>query len=220
MRPLTWFLPKPLVPVAGAPMVVRQMAALKRAGITEVVINAAHLAPALIGRLGDGSRFGMKILWSVEGLSAADALETRGGIRRALPLLTSGGEEHFLVIAGDIATDYDYRRLVERASAMKRHPQDALAHLVLVPNPNFHPKGDMALGAGGRISRDGEKKTFSSLGLYSARLFEGVPEGPSKLFPWLFRFADRGLLTGEVFEGRWANVGTPAEWMRAEDLFA
>lgn len=222
LRPLTCLSPKPLVPVAGVPMAVRQAIALKRAGIGEVVINAASGSRRLRGALGDGSRWGLRILWSVEGDEPRDALETLGGAARALPLLTAGGEERFLIVAGDIATDYDYSALVHRAEALS--PEGALAHLVLVSNPPYHPQGDMTLAADGLVRRrgaaPGEALTFSSLGAYHASIFEGVEPRRAPLFPWLYQFADAGRVTGERFGGRWANVGTLEELERAEALFA
>ncbi|MDO5531018.1 nucleotidyltransferase family protein [Sutterella sp.] len=218
LRPLTQIHPKPLTCVAGVPMIERQIAALKAAGIREFVVNAAHGARVLTGALGDGSHLGVRILWSHEGDSAGEALETRGGIVRALPLLAEGGEGGgFIVVAGDIVTDYDYRALVGRAAALSE--EGALAHLILVPNPDFHPQGDLALTPDGLIAREGTKYTFSSLAAYHPALFRGVPDGRAKLFPWLLGAVDAGRVTGELFSGRWANVGTPVELERAEKLF-
>lgn len=115
MRPLTQILPKPLIEVGGVPMAVRQILALRKAGITEIVVNAAHGARILMAELGDGRSLGVKLLWSVEGFTAEDALETRGGIVRALPLLGSGP---FIAVAGDIVTDFDYSALVRRAGTL------------------------------------------------------------------------------------------------------
>lgn len=222
LRPLTWLMPKPLVPVAGTPMVLRQALALKRAGIDEIVINAAAGSRRLQGALGDGSRWGLRFLWSVEGEEASDALETLGGAALALPLLTAGGEDRFLIVAGDIATDFDYASLRQRAEELS--PGGALAHLVFVSNPPYHPQGDMTLGADGAVHRRGaeagETLTFSSLGAYHASLFSGVEPQRAALFPWLYQFVDEGRVTGERFDGRWANVGTLEELARAEALFA
>ena len=217
LRPLTQIAPKPLVRVAGEPLIVRQILALRRAGIAEFVVNAAHGARILMAELGDGARWGVSIQWSVEGFRTEDALETRGGIVRALPLLTRGGEPRFLVAAGDIATDYDYAGLRARAEGLSS--AGSLAHLVLVPNPSFHAKGDFGL-EDGRIVREGaEKFTFSSLAAYDAALFEGLSDARAPLFPWMFGAIDAGRVTGEVFRGRWANVGTLEELRRAGALF-
>ncbi len=204
LRPLTYLLPKPLVPVAGVPMVVRQMLALKAAGITEVVINTAHGAARLEALLGDGQSYGMQITYSREGLSKADALETLGGIVKAQPFLLNDPDEAFLVVAGDIVTDYDYRELVSAARSLSR--QGDLAHLVLVPNPDFHPLGDMGLEAG-HIVREPRRWTFSSLGAYHRSLFDGLEVARAKLFPWLWQTIEAGRVQGSVYQGLWLNVG-------------
>lgn len=204
LRPLTYLLPKPLVPVAGVPMVVRQMLALKAAGITEVVINTAHGAARLEALLGDGQSYGMQITYSREGLSKADALETLGGIVKAQPFLLNDSDEAFLVVAGDIVTDYDYRELVSAARSLSS--QGDLAHLVLVPNPDFHPLGDMGLEAG-HIVREPRRWTFSSLGAYHRSLFDGLEVARAKLFPWLWQTIEAGRVQGSVYQGLWLNVG-------------
>ncbi len=216
LRPLTQIAPKPLARVAGEPMVVRQILSLRRAGVTEIVINAAHGARILMAELGDGARWGVRIAWSVEGLETRDALETRGGVVRALPLL---GSEPFLAVAGDIVTDMDYCALAERARSLS--PKGALAHLALVANPSFHAKGDFGL-ENGLVRRPGPGGawTYSSLAAFHPALFAGVPEGRAKLFPWMLGAIDAGRVTGEVFRGLWANVGTLAEMRRAEAMLA
>lgn len=213
MRPITLETPKPLVEAAGIPMAVRQILALKAAGITEFVVNAAHLSDVLVSRLGDGSDLGVSIKYSIEGASSSDALETRGGIVKALPLLTDGTEP-FIAVAGDIVTDYPYELLVGKAEGLGCN---ALAHLVLVDNPDYHPLGDMCLGADGRITRSrGDRLTFSSLGAYSPKMFEGLDEQKAALFPWMNQFIDAGLVTGERYDGMWFNVGDAEELARAE----
>ena len=161
LQPLTRAVPKPLVSVGGAPMAVRQIIALREAGVRDVVINAAHRWRLLRAALGDGSAWGVRIHWSVEGDSVDEALETRGGIVKALPLLSPDRKTPFLVVAGDIVTDYPYGRLVARGAALG---EEALAHLVLVPNPSYHPSGDMRLEAG-RLRSDAPTRTFASLGV-------------------------------------------------------
>lgn len=215
LRPLTQILPKPLVPVAGIPMVVRQIKALKAAGITSIVINTAHGAGVLEPQLGDGARWGVTIRYSREGRSTADALETLGGIVKALPLLTDEGEESFLVVAGDIVTAYDYRSLVLAAQGLKA--QDKTAHLVLVPNPPYHSQGDMTL-TDSIVSRETKTLTFSSLGAYRADIFRGLPAERAKLFPWLWQFVDSGRVSGEFFDGMWLNVGDFDELEKANQL--
>lgn len=212
MRPLTQIEPKPLIAVGGVPMAVRQIRALKDAGISEIVVNAAHGARILMAELGDGSRWGVKLLWSVEGVRTEDALETRGGIVRALPLL---GEEPFVAVAGDIVTDYDYSTLLRAARELS--PEGCLAHLVLVPNPGFHAKGDFGLNDG-KVARKGEKFTFSSLAAWHPQLFRGLSDERAKLFPWMNAWIDAGRVSGELYCGLWANVGTIDELARAEAL--
>lgn len=213
MRPITLETPKPLVEAAGIPMAVRQILALKAAGIVEFVVNAAHLSSVLVSRLGDGSDLGVSIKYSIEGASSSDALETRGGIVKALPMLTDG-EEPFIAAAGDVVTDYPYAELVRRAEGLG---EEALAHLVLVDNPSYHPQGDMCLDADGRITLSrGERLTFSSFGAYSPKMFEGLDSGRAALFPWMHKFIEAGLVTGERYEGMWFNVGDAEELARAE----
>ena len=213
MRPLTQLMPKPLVPVLGIPMVVRQILALRRAGVTEIMLNAAHGARILQGAIGDGSRWGVRVAYSVEGNSTEEALETRGGIVKALPYLAEGGKA-FLAVAGDIVTDYNYARLLERARLLDQSNADA--HLVLVPNPSYHPRGDMSLAPSGRVGREGERLTFSSLAAYRTSLFEWLPAVEAKLFPWLWKIIDAGRVTGERWDGAWYNVGTIEERNRVE----
>lgn len=145
LRPLTQLYPKPLTTIGGVPLAVRQILALKRAGITEIVVNVAYGARILQAELGDGSRWGVHLAWSVEGHTAAEALETRGGIVRALPLLMAGSEDGaFIVAAGDIATDYDYAALAEQAQSLSASGD--WAHLVMVANPTFHPPRRLSAG--------------------------------------------------------------------------
>ena len=221
LRPLTLLYPKPLTAVAGVPLAVRQILALKRAGITEIVVNAAYGSRILEAELGDGSRWGVKLLWSIEGRTGEEALETRGGIAKALPLLTAGGEDGgFIVAAGDIAADFDYGAIAERARGLDASGD--LAHLVMVPNPDFHPQGDFRL-IDGRIARKekagGEALTYASIAAFHPALFSGVDAGRAALFPWMFGAIDADRVSGEKFPGRWANVGTLEELARAEAMF-
>lgn len=192
-------------------MTVRVLLALRLAGIREAVLNLAHGADAVPAALGTGEALGMRLFYSREGSTAEEALETRGGLVRAMDLLTDNGRyEHFIAVAGDIVSDYDFFRLTERARCWEADPACApAAHLVLVPNPAYHPQGDMALAPEGAVSREGagERLTFASIGLYRADAFAGLPDGRSPLFPWLWE----KRLTGEKFVGPWANVGDPAE---------
>jgi MurNAc alpha-1-phosphate uridylyltransferase len=211
LRPLTDTTAKPLLAVAGKRLIEWQIEALARAGVQDMVVNTAHLPGQFEDVLGDGSRYGVRLAYSREGERAEDALETLGGIVRALPRL---GTSAFVVASGDIVTDYDYAALEKRAGAIDAGEADA--HLVLVDNPPFHPRGDMALTLG-RVDPDGEPRlTYANIGVFAPRLFAGLAPGRAKLFPWLYRAARAGRVTGERSSARWFNIGTPAELERAD----
>jgi MurNAc alpha-1-phosphate uridylyltransferase len=210
MRPLTDHTPKPLQPMHGRPMIEWHLLALARAGVREVVINTAWLEDQFPAALGDGSRWGLRIRYSMEGRDHGGALETAGGIATALPLL---GAERFWVLAGDIVAPGFQ---ADRASAERFAASSDEAHLWLVPNPDFHPDGDFALDAAGRVSRPPEGSarpwTYSSLALVHARLVAGVAAGErAALGPRLFAAAAAGRLGGQALAGPWHNVGTPAQ---------
>ena len=206
MRPLTDLTAKPLLEAGGRRLIEWQIAQLARAGVRDIVINTAHFPDHFEAALGDGARLGVSLVYSREGESAADALETLGGIVRALPLL---GSAPFIVASGDIVTDFDYARLQKVGAAMQAGSADA--HLVLVDNPPFHPRGDMAL-VHGRVHPDGaDRLTYANIGMFAPRLFDSVPAGRARLFPWLYDAARAGRVSGERYEGRWRNVGTPHE---------
>jgi MurNAc alpha-1-phosphate uridylyltransferase len=194
LRPLTDTTPKPLIEVAGKPLIRYHIDRLRDAGMTDIVINTAWLADSIHDMLGDGSRFGVSISYSDEGT----ALETAGGIIRALPKL---GEEPFLVINGDIWCDYDFTSLPVMAA-------DKLAHLVLVDNPQHNPAGDFAIENGLIRNHAAGMLTFSGIGIYRKALFEGQAPGPLPLAPILREMADQGLVSGEHYAGRWTDVGT------------
>ena len=194
LRPLTDELPKPLVEVAGKPLIEYHLKALARAGFREVVINQGHLGDLLPEMLGNGSRWGVKIHWSDE---QPEALETGGGIFKALPLL---GSAPFLVINGDLWTDYPFARL--------RAVKCDWAHLVMVPNPSHNPVGDFAL-AGARIRETGDRKlTFSGMAVYNPRLFDGCQLGKFSVVPLVRLAMENHLVTGEEFQGDWNDIGT------------
>lgn len=198
MRPLTDVTPKPLLPVAGRPLIVWHLERLARAGFREIVINHAHLGDQIEAMLGDGDAWGVRIQYSAE---PQGALETAGGIANALPLL---GAEPFLVVNGDIFCDWDFARARAALTA------DALAHLVLVANPPHHPAGDFTLD-GDTVGR-GEcgRLTFSGIGVYRPELFAGIERGrPAKLAPLLVEAIAAGRIRGERHAGRWEDVGTP-----------
>ncbi|CAG1022009.1 N-acetyl-alpha-D-muramate 1-phosphate uridylyltransferase [Patescibacteria group bacterium] len=195
MRPLTDHTPKPLLQVAGKPMIVHTIEQLVKAGFTELIINHAHLGSQIETALGDGSQFGAAIHYSPEG---EQGLETAGGIIHALPLL---GNQPFLVVNGDIATDFNF-------AVLKNQPID-LAHLVLVPNPEHHPNGDFGL-TNGLVKEDAaEPLTFSGIGVYSPKLFKNLPEGSRKLGKLLRSNMADGRISGQKFTGFWLDVGTP-----------
>ncbi|MBP0620169.1 N-acetylmuramate alpha-1-phosphate uridylyltransferase MurU [Cupriavidus consociatus] len=214
MRPLTDTCPKPLLAVGGKPLIVWKIEALARAGLRDIVINHAWLGEQIEAALGDGSRFGVRIAYSPE----TEALETAGGIARALPLLSHDPArgEIFLAVSGDIFCDYDFRTLLPRAIALAGQAEPRM-HLVMVPNPAFHPRGDFTMDAQGRLSLDedpthGERLTFGNIGLYDTRLFTGIAPGSRVAMTPLYRAAiTAGTATGERFAGRWENVGTPAQ---------
>jgi MurNAc alpha-1-phosphate uridylyltransferase len=206
MRPLTDRTPKPLLPVAGRPLIVWHLERLARAGFREIVINHAHLGDQIEAVLDDGSAWGVSIRYSPE---PAGALETAGGIANALPLL---GDEPFLVVNGDIYCEWDFAKSRSALAA------DDIAHLVLVPNPLHHAAGDFALNAD-RVNASGEPRfTFSGIGVYRPSLFAGVERGkPAKLAPLLRAAMAENRVGGELHGGRWVDVGTP---QRLEELDA
>jgi MurNAc alpha-1-phosphate uridylyltransferase len=195
MRPLTDTTPKPLLDVCGKPLIVHHIQALANAGIRELVINHAWLGEQIEAALGDGSQYDVRIDYSPE---YPEALETGGGIFRALPLL---GDQPFIVVNGDVMCDIDYRLL-------PADPQ-GLAHLVLVPNPEHHPKGDFAL-QDHLVRADGQPKfTFSGIGVYRPQLLENCTAGKFQLAPLLRRAMAEDQVTGEIHKGFWIDVGTP-----------
>lgn len=209
MRPLTDTMPKPLIPVAGKPLIVWHLERLSRAGIRQVVINHAWLGSMLETTLGDGSAYGMEISYSAE----TTALETAGGIATALPLL---GTEPFLVINGDIWCDWDLKQAHEIAVQLKPHGQQAW--LLLVANPAHHPKGDFVLESDGLVhapdqstgANDTNCYTFAGIGVYQPTLFAHTPAGqPAKLAPLLRAAMAHDQISGGLHAGMWVDVGTP-----------
>ena len=205
MRPLSDACPKPLLTVGGKPLIVWQIEALARAGFRELVINAAHRASQLAETLGDGAALGVRIAWSLE----AEALETAGGIATAMSLIPEGP---FIVVSGDIWTDYDYAGLQARVERIACDNAAPRVHLVMVPNPPYHPAGDFALD-GEHIRRDGPNRlTFGNIGVYDSALFRELPRGVKlKLLPLYHQWIGLGQVSGERFGGPWVNVGTPAD---------
>jgi len=194
MRPLTDSLPKPLVRIGGRPLIGWHLTRLARVGVREVVINVSWLGEQLRAALGDGADFGVRISWSEEG---PVPLETGGGIFRALPLLGPGA---FLVVNADIWTDIDFGRL---ALAPQAH-----AHLVLIPNPPHHPRGDFGLEGDRVVQRDSDRFTYSGVGVYRAEFFHDCADGRFPLLPLLNRAIAARRVTAEVHRGEWCDVGT------------
>ncbi|HDR9256587.1 TPA: nucleotidyltransferase family protein [Burkholderia vietnamiensis] len=209
MRPLTDTRPKPLLEAGGKPLIVWQIEALARAGIDTIVINHAWLGAQVEAALGDGSRWGVRLAYSAE----REALETAGGIAQALPLLERDGRPTvFAAVSGDVFCEFDYRTLASRAAPMAALEAPAM-HLVMVPNPPFHPAGDFALGDDGRLSLDGAARlTFGNIGLYDTRMFRDLEPGMRRALTPYYRAAiEAGRATGERYDGVWENVGTPAQ---------
>jgi N-acetyl-alpha-D-muramate 1-phosphate uridylyltransferase len=198
MRPLTDDTPKPLLIAGGRPLIVWHLEKLAAAGVGLVVINTSQLADQFEPLLGNGDRWGLRVVYSYEG---PEPLETGGGMLRALPLL---GPEPFIALSADINTDYDYARLPVEPNG--------LVHLVMVPNPDWYPGGDFSL-EGNRLHEagPGQRLTFGNIGVYRPGLVENQPPGCFKLGPLYRKAMAAGQASGELFEGRWTNVGTPAQ---------
>ncbi|MEJ2553356.1 MAG: nucleotidyltransferase family protein [Gammaproteobacteria bacterium] len=195
MRPLTDATPKPMLRVGGQCLIEYHLHALARADIREVVINLGHLGEQIEARLGDGRRYGLSIRYSQEG---DHVLDTGGGILRALPLM---GPDPFIVINGDIFTDFAFGDLLQRSVA--------LAHVVLVANPAHHPQGEFSL-VDGQVGVEGAPRyTFSGIGIYRPELFVDCAAGVFPLAPLLRRAMLTGQVNGELYEGVWCDVGTP-----------
>ncbi len=199
MRPLTDTTPKPLLKVAGKMLIEYHLENLARAGITEVVINHAWLGKQLPVALGDGHAYGINIVYSDEGDTA---LETAGGIVNALDLL---GDDPFIVVNGDIWTDYDFGQLNNRLDSQPMH-------LVLVDNPAHHPQGDFCLNSDGLLIEQNEATalTYSGIGIYSPELFTKLKTDVLPLAPLIHEAISRQQVSGEHYQGQWWDIGTPA----------
>ena len=196
MRPLTDHTPKPLLEVGGIPLIVWHIENLYHFGFREIVINIAHLGYKIEQYLGDGSEWGVHITYSDE--QEEGALESAGGIIKALPLL---GDDTFLVVNGDIWCDYVFDPEFELA-------QGVLAHLILVPNPAHNPEGDFAL-RDQKVIVGGGRYTFSGIGYYHPDLFRNHPYGKQALAPILREAMRDSRVSGQLYEGEWRDVGTP-----------
>jgi MurNAc alpha-1-phosphate uridylyltransferase len=193
LRPLTDRTPKPLLEVAGKKLIEYHIENLARAGITDIVINTAWLSEQIHSALGDGTRYGVNIRYSDEG----EALETAGGIIRALPLLG----ETFIVVNGDIWCDFDF-------STWANKKLDTQAHLLLVENPDHNTSGDFGIEHGMLTNTASSMYTYSGIGIYSADLFNNMPDGKAALAPILRTISQQGLISAELYTGKWTDVGT------------
>ncbi len=206
MRPLTDHTPKPLLTVGGKPLIVWHIEKLAAAGFTELVINHAWLGAQIESALGDGSAWGVHIAWSRE----ETALETAGGIAFARKLI---GDTPFLSVSADIFSDYDYARLAARLAAMAADPTLPDAHLVMVPNPPFHPGGDFALTEDGLLAIEGSPKyNYAGFSVHRPQLFDHIAAGTKlAMRPIWNTLIAQGRASGELHTGGWDNIGTPAQ---------
>jgi N-acetyl-alpha-D-muramate 1-phosphate uridylyltransferase len=205
MRPLTDREPKPLLRVGGKRLIEWHLERLAAAGFRDIVINTAWLGEQIEAALGDGARYGLSIVYSHE---RPEALETGGGIFQALPLL---GTAPFLIVNGDVWTDVDFASLRHEPAAT------ALAHLVLVPNPPQHARGDFRLEDGLVLEGEGKRYTYSGVGIYRPGMFADCAPGKFPLLPLLRRAIAGRALTGEVHRGQWFDIGT-VERLNALDV--
>jgi MurNAc alpha-1-phosphate uridylyltransferase len=205
MRPLTDTTPKPLIELAGEPIIVHAIRACKEAGIEEIVINLSYKADMIQEALGDGSRWGVTLHYSQE---ADPPLETAGGVIKALPLL---GPDPFIALSGDVWSNYDLRQLYLRTGSLK------LAHLIFVPNPDFHQKGDFGLNENGVVvDHPYDRYTYGNIGLFHPDLFKNLPVQRLGLGALFRQHLSTGEITGEIFSGEWFNIGTLEELARAQ----
>jgi N-acetyl-alpha-D-muramate 1-phosphate uridylyltransferase len=198
MRPLTDTRPKPLLEVGGKPLIHYHLEALARAGIRDVVINLAWQGEQIRSALGGGAAFGVQIRYSDE---PGGALETGGGILAALPMLGPGP---FVVISGDIWSEFPLAACVDRLASAD------VAHFVLVPNPAFHAQGDFGLESGRLLDR-APRHTYANIGVLRPEFFAGRQPGRFALAPLMFEWIRQGRVSGELYPGRWHNLGTPAQ---------
>lgn len=212
MRPLSDHTPKPLLVVRGRPLIEWHLLALAGAGVREVVINTAWLEDRIIAALGDGARFGLTIRFSLEGRDHGGALETAGGIAKALPLLVDADDEAFWLVSADIfAPSFRF----DAQHAARFAASDDVAHLWLVPNPPFHTGGDFVLDPEGRLRREpatDRRWTYANIALCRPALVDSIAPGRrAALGPLLFDAAAADRLSGEALSGEWHNIGTPEQ---------
>jgi len=201
MRPLTENKPKPMIAVGGKPLLQHHVEALASAGFTDLVINHARLGYMIESYFGDGGQFGVNIRYSAEG---GRPLETGGGIKHALSLL---GREPFLVVNGDIWTDFPLYSLMKKTDV-------SLAHLIMVPTPPHHPDGDFAVADAILLTEGAPRYTFSGIGVYRPELFDPATAGSFPLAPLLHQAIGNGQASGEIYTGPWFDIGTPERLSR------
>ena len=214
MRPLTDHTPKPLLAVRGKPLIEWHLEALAQGGVREVVINTAWLEERIVDAIGDGARFGLTIRYSMEGRDHGGALETAGGIAKALPWLTDDDNDCFWIVSADIfAPGFRF----DAEAARRFAASDRLAHLWLVANPPFHPQGDFGIdgegiGLADAAAPDGRRWTYANFALCRAELVAGIAAGTkAPLGPLLYAGMRERRITAEVYRGEWENVGTPGQ---------
>lgn len=213
MRPLTLETPKPLLQIAGRPMIEHHIIRLRDAGVSEIVINHAWLGEQIEDRLGDGTKLGVSIRYSAE----SEPLETAGGIAKALPLVAPDQETPFLVVNGDIYCDYPFAQLPPRLS------ENTMAHLLLVENPAHNPDGDFVLQGRDVVAEADDpgarRLTFSGISVLSPRLFDGIESGiKAPLAPILRQAIQDGKVTGDCYTGYWVDVGTPQRLAEVDEV--
>ncbi|RDH81477.1 MAG: mannose-1-phosphate guanylyltransferase [endosymbiont of Galathealinum brachiosum] len=202
MRPLTDSVPKPLIKAGTKRLIEFHLYNLARAGFKDVVINVAWLGQKIIDTIGNGEKYNLNIEYSNEG---GQALETGGGIVNALPLL---GDDAFLVVNGDVWTDYPFEKLINFSLKDK-------AHLVLVNNPEHNPEGDFAILNNRLIEKQSDNFTFSGIGVYSADFFKGQVNDKFPLAPMIRKYISENKISGELYNGKWMDIGTQ---QRLQDL--
>jgi MurNAc alpha-1-phosphate uridylyltransferase len=210
MRPLTNHTPKPLLEVGGMPLIEHHIRRLAAIGLHELVINVSHLGQQIMDYCGDGQRWGVSIAYSPE----STPLETAGGIINALKLL---GDSPFMVVNGDVWTDYPFGRLLHRELGANNNT----AHLVFVDNPAQHPLGDYTIDASGTVCLkrpDVMGYTYAGVGLYSPRFFSDQSQGKLALRPLLDSAIEAGSIGGEYYAGEWVDVGTPGRLKTLDEM--
>lgn len=206
MLHLTDATPKVLLPIAGKPLIQHHVERLRAAGISEIVINHAYFGEQIQESIGNGESLGVHIQYSPE---PPGGLETAGGVYRALPIL---GPEPFIVVNGDVWTDFPFEHLFTK-------PNDAWAHLILVKNPDFKPEGDFYLH-NNRVALEGtESYTYSGIGAYHPEFFQNVPQAFYPMRPLFNNFITANQVTGECYQGIWSDIGTPERYQRCLDEY-